>query len=69
MMGNLNGWVVDRVREYITSKFGVPGKNGRSMAEVFTERGAGNECFKNKYICTTLLWWLDVETERKVNLS
>ena len=41
MLGDLNGWIGDRVRISITGAFGVSGenKNGRRVVEYCAERG------------------------------
>ena len=41
MLGDLNGWIGDRMRASITGAFGVPGenKNGRRVVEFCAERG------------------------------
>ena len=41
ILGDLNGWIGDRVRAVITGAFGVPGenKNGRRLVEFCAERG------------------------------
>ena len=48
MVGDLNGWIGDRVRASITGGFGVPGENdkGRRVVEFFAERGL---CVDNTY--------------------
>ena len=42
MLGDLNGWIRDRVRASINGAFGVQGekKNGRRVVEFCGERGA-----------------------------
>ena len=57
-MGDLNGWIGERVRAGITRAFGVPGENdnGRRAVEFCAQSGLciGNAYFKhrslNKYI-------------------
>ena len=52
VMGDLNGWVGDRVRAGITGAFGVPGENenGRRVVEFCAERGmcVGNTYFEHE---------------------
>ena len=52
MLGDLNGWIGDRVRASITGAFGVPGENDneRRVVEFYAERGmcVGNIYFKQK---------------------
>ena len=51
MLGDLNGWIGDRVRAGITGAFGVPGENenGRRVVEFCAERGlyVGNTYFEH----------------------
>ena len=55
VMGDLNGWIGDRVRASITGDFGVPGQNdnGRRGVDFCAERGqfVGNTYFKHKSLC------------------
>ena len=48
MLGNLNGWILYRVRAGITGAIGVPGENenGRKVEEFCAERGL---CVDKKY--------------------
>ena len=50
VLGDINGWVGDRLRVGITGGFRVPGKNddGRRVIEFCAERGfcVGNTCFE-----------------------
>ena len=41
VLGNLNGWIGDRVRASITGTFGAPGENkdGRRVVEFYAEKG------------------------------
>ena len=41
MLGDLNGWIRDRMRASITGAFGVPGENEnrRRVVEFYAERG------------------------------
>ena len=41
IVGDLNGWIRDRIRAGITGAFGIPGEkdNGRRRVEVCAERG------------------------------
>ena len=41
MLGDLSGWIGDRVRSSITHSFGVPGENynGNRVVELFVEWG------------------------------
>ena len=52
MLGDLNGWIGDRVKASITGAFGIPGKNnnGRRVVEFCAEMGLcmGNIYFKQK---------------------
>ena len=52
VLGDLNGWIRDRVRAGITGAFGVPGENddGRRVVEFCAERGlsVGNKYFEHK---------------------
>ena len=52
VLGDLNGWIGDRMRAGITITFGVPGKNdsGRIAVEFFVERGMclGDTYFEHK---------------------
>ena len=52
VLGDLNGWIGDRVRADITGAFGVPGENenGRRVVEFCAERGlcVDNTYFKHK---------------------
>ena len=55
MLGNLNGWIGERVRAVITSAFGVPGENnnGRRVVEFCAERClcvCGNIYFEYKFV-------------------
>ena len=51
VMGDLNGWIRDRVRGGITGAFGVPreNENGRRRVEFCAERGlyVGNTYFEH----------------------
>ena len=49
MLGDLNGWIGDRVRGGITGAFGVSEKNdnGRRVVEFCAERGL---CVANTYL-------------------
>ena len=48
VLGDLNGWIGDRVKIGITGAFGVPGENdkGRKVVELCAERGL---CVSNTY--------------------
>ena len=52
VVGDLNGWIGDRVRAGINGAFGVPGqnKNGRRVVEFCAEMGlcVGNTYFEHK---------------------
>ena len=52
ILGDLNGWIEDRIRAAITAAFGVPGENdsGRGVVEFYAERGlcVGNIYFKHR---------------------
>ena len=53
MLGDLNGWIGDRVRDGITSVFGLPeNDNLRKMVEFCAERGLHgvNTYFKHKHL-------------------
>ena len=51
ILGDLNGWIRDRVRAGITGTFGDPGDNynGRRVVEFYGERGL---CVGNTYLST-----------------
>ena len=52
ILGDLNGWIEDRMRASITGAFRVPGENdnGRRVVEFCAERGlcVGNTYFKHR---------------------
>ena len=52
ILGDLNGWIGDRVKAGITSVFGVQGENynGRRVVEFCAERGlcVSNTCFEHR---------------------
>ena len=54
LLGDLNGWIEDRVRTGITAAFGVheENDNGRRVVEFIAERGlcVGNTYFKHRSV-------------------
>ena len=46
ILGDLNGWIGDRIRPGITGDFGVPGENdnGRRVVKFCTECRKGTVC-------------------------
>ena len=54
ILGDLNGWIGDRLRAGITGAFGVSGENdnGRRVVEFYTERRlcVSNTYFKNRRV-------------------
>ena len=54
MLGDLNGWAGDRLREGITGGFGVPGENnGRRVIDFCAENNT-----LNTKVCISTPGWL-----------